>query len=108
NYQLVALRTSDEKVFEDACRSYMIDIISMDCTKRLPFRLDPMLVKEAMRRGIFFEINYGPGIQDLTQRAYLLQMSKEVASVTNAEHFIVSSEAADVSVIRAPFDIYHL
>ncbi|KAI9263413.1 RNase P subunit p30-domain-containing protein [Phascolomyces articulosus] len=107
-YQLVAIRTSHESTFEAACRTSHVDIISMDCSKRLPFRLDRDVVQEAMKRGIFFEICYGAGTRDNTQRAYVLQMSKELIACTGGDNLIVSSEANTVADIRGPFDVLYL
>lgn len=45
---------------------------------------------------------------DDTKRAYVLQTSKELIRVTGGDHFIVSSEAFDVSNIRSSFDIVYL
>ncbi|KAI7850356.1 RNase P subunit p30-domain-containing protein [Circinella umbellata] len=108
SYQLVALRTSNETTFKIACQSLDVDIISMDCSKRLPFRLDQSIVRDAMKRGILFEICYGAGTRDNTQRVYVLQMSKELIATTGGDNLIVSSEANTVSDIRAPFDVMYL
>lgn len=62
-YQLIAIRTSNPRVFEEACSSYDIDIISLDSSKRLTFRLDPLLVQQAMARGVYFELCYSHGIR---------------------------------------------
>ncbi|KAI9499683.1 RNase P subunit p30-domain-containing protein [Zychaea mexicana] len=107
-YQLVALRTSNEATFEAACRTAHIDIISMDCSKRLPFRLDRGAVQHAIERGLLFELCYGAGTRDNTQRAYVLQLSKELIACTNGDNLIVSSEANSVADIRAPFDVLYL
>ncbi|KAI8148637.1 RNase P subunit p30-domain-containing protein [Fennellomyces sp. T-0311] len=107
-YQLVAIRTSDEPTLEAACRSANVDIISMDCTKRLPFRMDRGVIQHAVDRGILFEICYGAGTRDNTQRAYLLQMSKELIACTGGNNLIVSSEANTCSDIRGPFDVMYL
>ncbi|KAI7887420.1 PHP domain-like protein [Lichtheimia hyalospora FSU 10163] len=107
-YQLIAIRTCNPRVFEEACSSYDIDIISLDSSKRLSFRLDPLLVQQAIARGVYFELCYSHGIRDDTKRAYVLQTSKELVRVTNGDHFIVSSEAFDVSNIRSSFDIVYL
>ncbi|KAG2215842.1 hypothetical protein INT45_005510, partial [Circinella minor] len=107
-YQLVALRTNNETTFKIACQTLDVDIISMDCSKRLPFRLDQSIVKDAMKRGILFEICYGAGTRDNTQRVYVLQMSKELIATTGGDNLIVSSEANTVSDIRAPFDVMYL
>jgi RNase P/RNase MRP subunit p30 len=34
------------------------DIISMDFTRRLPFRLRPQLIKQALQRGLLFEVGF--------------------------------------------------
>lgn len=62
-YQLIAIRTCNPRVFEEACSTYDIDIISLDSSKRLSFRLDPLLVKQAIARGVYFELCYSHGIQ---------------------------------------------
>ncbi|CAO3594853.1 unnamed protein product [Absidia cylindrospora] len=61
NYDLVALRTSERNVFEHACQSKYIDIISLGCAQRLPFTMDPMMVKLATEHNIYFELEYARG-----------------------------------------------
>lgn len=75
-YQLVALRTTDEQTFREACRSPHIDIIALDCTKRLCFRVNQADVQEAMKRGIMFEICYSPGIRGEINKCRLILYSE--------------------------------
>ena len=63
-YDLLAVRPLSERVFELACKSMRIDIISLDLAHRVPFYLKMPLIKEAIARGVFFEITYAPCLRD--------------------------------------------
>ncbi|KAI9013404.1 RNase P subunit p30-domain-containing protein [Phycomyces nitens] len=107
HYDLVAIRTSAPEVFEQACTCLGVDVIALDCSQRLPFHIDPLLVQTAVNRDIYFEICYSPGIRDSTARGYLLQIAKQWANYTGKHHLLLSSEALSVSEIRAPGDVYY-
>jgi ribonuclease P/MRP protein subunit RPP1 len=55
-----------------------IDIISLDLAHRVPFYLKMPLIKEAIARGVFFEITYAPCLRDtgfflkMYERIYIL------------------------------------
>jgi ribonuclease P/MRP protein subunit RPP1 len=42
-----------------ACMSLPVDLICLDLTKRLPFRLKPPLLQAALARGVHFEVGAG-------------------------------------------------
>ena len=46
------------------CSSLNVDIITFDLSKRLPFRLKPATLQEAVKRGIHLEICYAAAIRD--------------------------------------------
>ena len=52
------------KVRMQVCSSLNVDIITFDLSKRLPFRLKPALLQEAVNRGIHLEICYAAAIRD--------------------------------------------
>ncbi len=60
SYDLLAVQPLSERVFAQACTSLDVDIISLDVTKRLAFRLKPASIKSAVDRGIHFEVSVGP------------------------------------------------
>lgn len=62
-FDLLAVRTSNEKVFAAACSSYEIDIISLECSSRLPFFLKGSTLGQALDREVYFEITYAAGIR---------------------------------------------
>ncbi|KAI8342464.1 RNase P subunit p30-domain-containing protein [Chlamydoabsidia padenii] len=106
-YDLVAIQTSERTVFEQACHTYDIDIISLNCTERLAFTIDQMMVKRATARDVYFELQYGPGIRDDKSRGYVYQLGQALVSCQPSLPLIISSGAEMVSELRAPFDIYY-
>ncbi|KAG0168192.1 hypothetical protein DFQ28_005222 [Apophysomyces sp. BC1034] len=108
HFDLVAVRPTTAETFVNACTTLDIDLISLDCSQRVPFHIDPLHIQEAIRRGIYFEICYASGIRDNTARIYLLQTAKQLVAYTRGQNVIISSEAQVVSEIRAPFDIANL
>jgi ribonuclease P/MRP protein subunit RPP1 len=47
-----------------ACSSLDVDIISLDLSQRLPFRLRPGMLKTALSRGLVFEVCYSGAVVD--------------------------------------------
>lgn len=63
SYDLLAVQPTTEKLFQAACSTFEVDIISLDMGSRLPFFLKGPMVNVALQRGIFFEISYGAAIR---------------------------------------------
>eukprot|EP00271_Cylindrocystis_brebissonii_P019936 TRINITY_DN6368_c0_g1_i1.p1 TRINITY_DN6368_c0_g1~~TRINITY_DN6368_c0_g1_i1.p1 ORF type:complete len:208 (+),score=31.82 TRINITY_DN6368_c0_g1_i1:495-1118(+) len=63
-YDLVAVQPLNQKMFARACTHMEVDIISLDLSRRMAFRLNRLLLAAAMKRGIFFEVSYAPILRD--------------------------------------------
>ncbi|KXJ28288.1 Ribonuclease P protein subunit p30 [Exaiptasia diaphana] len=85
-FDILAVTPTTEKLFQQCCGSLEVDIISLDITSRLPFYLKIPQVRQAIQRGIHFEIVYSPAIRSTSQR----------------------SQAESVLDIRGPNDISNL
>jgi len=57
---------TNEKLFQAACGTFEVDIISLDMSARLPFYLKHSTVGLAVERGIYFELCYGAAIRGTT------------------------------------------
>uniref|UniRef100_A0A8C4NFL9 Uncharacterized protein n=1 Tax=Eptatretus burgeri TaxID=7764 RepID=A0A8C4NFL9_EPTBU len=55
-----------------ACNDLEVDIICIDTSQKLPFRMRHPLTNLAVQRGIYFEITYAAGLCDPTMRRYLI------------------------------------
>ena len=58
-YDLVAVQPGSERLFQMACSSLECDLVSLDLSRRLPYRFKPAAVKAALARGLHFEVCVG-------------------------------------------------
>ncbi|KAA3489597.1 RNase_P_p30 domain-containing protein [Gossypium australe] len=75
-YDIVAVRPLNQNAFDHACEKAEVDIISIDFSDKLPFRLKLPMVKAAIKRGIYFEITYSDLIVDVHQRRQIISNAK--------------------------------
>ncbi|MFQ6638818.1 hypothetical protein Gotur_015198 [Gossypium turneri] len=80
-YDIVAVRPLNQNAFDQACEKAEVDIISIDFSDKLPFRLKLPMVKAAIKRGIYFEITYSDLIVDVHQRRQIISNAKHTAPV---------------------------
>lgn len=62
-FDLIAIKTTNVNLFQQACRDYDIDIISFYFNERMSFELNPIDIKKALERNIYFELCYANAIR---------------------------------------------
>ncbi|KAL6905958.1 hypothetical protein ACP4OV_003559 [Aristida adscensionis] len=111
-YDLVAARPLTQAAFDYLCQaqSQQLDLISIDFSHRLPFRLKLPMVKVALQRGLHFEISYSPIIaaDDIDSRRNLLSEAKLLVDWTKGKNIIISSAARTATELRGPYDVINL
>nr|CAD1817588.1 unnamed protein product [Ananas comosus var. bracteatus] len=85
-----------------------VDMISIDFSQKLPFRLKLPLVEVAIKRGLHFEITYSHLIADVNVRRQMLADAKLLVEWTRGKNVIISSAASSVNDIRGPYDVTNL
>lgn len=114
SYDIVAVQPETEKMFISACTTLEIDLISLDMTSRLPFPIKAGYIRQAMQRGVAFEVLYGPFVADLTARRNIIGNARTLlrfAQASFSRHgvgIVVSSGAEGTWQLRAPFDVQNL
>ncbi|CAG8438684.1 3550_t:CDS:2 [Funneliformis caledonium] len=108
SYDIVAVQPTSEKIFQNACGTYEIDIISLEMGSRLPFYIKHGPVGLAIERGIYFEICYAPAIRDAASRRHLITNAQNLVRVTRGKNIIITSEAQRAMELRGPYDIVNL
>ncbi len=109
SYDLIAIQPENEKMFQVACTSLDIDIITLDMSSRLAFPIRPGYVKVAIERGIVFEVTYGSMIQDSSYRRHSIANGLAVTRyLKGGKNLIVSSGATAPWQIRAPVDVMNM
>lgn len=91
-----------------ACASLPVDIISLDLSHRLPYRLRPKVLAPAVQRGVMFEISYACCLRDETSRRLLFSNATALARATRGQNIIVSSGARTAFELRSPYDVINL
>ncbi|KAL4335083.1 hypothetical protein GQ457_07G033990 [Hibiscus cannabinus] len=107
-YDIVAVRPLNQNAFEHACEKSEVDIISIDFSDKLPFRLKLPMVKAAIKRGVYFEITYSDLIVDVHQRRQVISNAKLLLDWTRGKNIIFSSAAPSVCEVRGPNDVANL
>ncbi|KAF9337352.1 hypothetical protein BG006_005159 [Podila minutissima] len=108
SYDILAVQPTNEKLFQAACGTFEVDIISLDMAARLPFYLKHSTVGLAVERGIYFELCYSAAIRDATARRNLISNAQSLIRVTRGKNIILSSQAMKAMELRGPYDIVNL
>ncbi|CAI9105258.1 OLC1v1004142C1 [Oldenlandia corymbosa var. corymbosa] len=108
SYDIVAVRPLNQNSFEQACQTAEVDIIAIDFSEKLPFRLKQSMVQAAVKRGVYFEISYSGLIVDAQSRRQLISTAKLLVDWTRRKNLIVSSAAPSAAELRGPYDVANL
>ncbi|KAG0266091.1 hypothetical protein BG011_003299 [Mortierella polycephala] len=92
SYDILAVQPTSEKLFQAACGTFEVDIISLDMSARLPFYLKHSTVGLAVER-------------DANARRNLISNAHSLIRVTRGKNIILSSQAAKAMELRGPYDI---
>ncbi|KAI3839698.1 hypothetical protein MKW98_010003 [Papaver atlanticum] len=107
-YDLVAVKPLNQTVFDHVCKVSEVDLIAIDFSERLPFRLKLPMVKAAIERGIYFEITYSHLISDIQARRQIVTNAKLLVNWTRGKNIIFTSGASSVNELRGPYDVANL
>ncbi|CAL5334264.1 unnamed protein product [Camellia sinensis] len=107
-YDVVAVRPLNQNSFEQACQASEVDLISIDFSEKLPFRLKQPMVKAAIERGVYFEITYSGLIMNAQMRRQMISNAKLLVDWTRGKNLIFSSAAPSVNELRGPYDVANL
>ena len=107
-YDILAVEPTTEKLFYRTCASLEADIISFDFTQRLLFFLKTPQVRQAIRRGMSFEILYSPMILDAAARRNTLTAAMELIEASKGKNVVLSSGSRGPMDVRGPYDVMNL
>ncbi|KAK3119522.1 hypothetical protein QOZ80_9AG0671740 [Eleusine coracana subsp. coracana] len=109
-YDIVAARPLNQAAFDHLCQvpySQQLDLVSIDFSHKLPFRLKLPMLKLALQRGLHFEIAYSPFLATDGDKCILAD-AKLLADWTKGKNLIISSAACTATKIRGPYDVINL
>jgi len=108
NFDVLAVQPLSDRAFASACSLLDVDIIVVDCSQRSPFRWRVQQVREALSRGIHFEICYTPMLRDQATRRMAIANAVQLVRMTGGKGIIISSGALNTFYLRGPLDVAYL
>ncbi|KAK7203073.1 RNase P subunit p30-domain-containing protein [Myxozyma melibiosi] len=109
-FDILAVRPTNEKLLLAACTNLDIDLISVDLSSRLPFYLKHRALGVAVARGIKIEICYSPATRqnDHYARRNLISNAAALFRATRGKGIVISSAAQQALECRGPYDVANL
>lgn len=107
-YDIIAVIPKTLQAFQYACGAMDIDIITFEPESRIPFKVSRKLYRQAIERGIFFEIMYSPAIRDTTSRKNIISTAHTYHAVGKSKNIIVTSSADSHMQARDVHDVINL
>jgi ribonuclease P/MRP protein subunit RPP1 len=107
-YDLISCEPYSDETFRKLCTLVDCDIISIDFSRPLPFRLHAGHVGAALKRGVVFEVCYSKLLQDETTRRNVFSGARLLCRCTRGKGVILSSGARNHLDLRTPFDIANI
>ncbi|KAI3964551.1 hypothetical protein MKW92_053797 [Papaver armeniacum] len=105
-YDLVAVKPLNQTVFDHVCKVSEVDLIAIDFSERLPFRLKLPMVKAAIEVEGILEITYSHLISDIQARRQIVTNAKWIGH--EGKNIIFTSGASSVNELRGPYDVANL
>jgi len=108
SYDIIAAQPISERAFAFVCTTLNVDIISVDLSKRLAIKFKPEYVKTALKRGLFFEIQYSSALREASIRRQLFANAQALTQASRGRGIILTSGAHTVQDLRGTLDVINL
>lgn len=106
SYDFLAIQPQNERMLLNVVNSLDCDIISIDIGQsRLPFQLKHGVVKQAIARGMYFELAYGKALLDLEGRRNVISNARLITRVTKGRNTFLACGGDEEWMVRAPSDV---
>lgn len=107
-YDIIAVVPKTLQAFQYACGAMDVDIITFVPESRIPFKISRKLYRQAVERGIFFELMYSPAIKDSTSRKNIISTAHIYHAVGKSKNIVLSSAAENCMQVRDVHDVINL
>jgi len=106
SYDLISIIPTDINVFNSACNSTDIDIITL--TSFSKFLIKPDRIRQCIQKGIFIELVYTSIFEKESERVSFFQLASSIVRSSFGKNIILSSRGKHSKFMRSPYDISNL
>ncbi|XP_077292483.1 ribonuclease P protein subunit Rpp30 [Arctopsyche grandis] len=107
-FDILAVIPTSVSAFQYSCCNMDVDIISYKLESNANFKLNRKLYKQAVERGIYFEIPYAPALKSSNYRKNMISRAHLYHSIGKSANIILSSGALNEFQVRGPYDVINL
>ncbi|XP_041970700.1 ribonuclease P protein subunit p30 [Aricia agestis] len=108
NYDIIAVLPKTLQAFQYACSTLDVDIVTFEPETRMPYRISRKLYRQAVERGIFFELMYSPAIKDSTCRRNIISNAHNYHAIGKSKNIIITSGSESSMYVRGVHDVVNL
>ncbi|XP_053603533.1 ribonuclease P protein subunit p30 [Plodia interpunctella] len=107
-FDIIAVVPKTLQAFQYACGTMDVDVITFDPQTRIPFKISRKLYRQAVERGLFFELMYAQAIRDSTARKNIISTAHTYHAIGKSKNIFISSGAENLSQVRNVHDVINL
>ncbi|XP_054742832.1 ribonuclease P protein subunit p30 [Anastrepha obliqua] len=107
-FNLIAGQPKTDAALTHCCTAFAGDLVTFDTEAGVKLLVNRKAYKIAVKRGLFFEIKYGPAIRDSSVRKDMIKLAHNYCVRGKSRNIIFSSDATNVFELRGPYDVANL
>lgn len=107
-YDIIAVLPKTLQAFQFASSTLDIDVITFEAQTKIPFKISRKLYRQAVERGLFFELMYSPAIRDSTSRKNIISTAHNYHAIGKSKNILLTSGAENNLQCRSVHDVINL
>ncbi|XP_018796847.1 PREDICTED: ribonuclease P protein subunit p30 [Bactrocera latifrons] len=107
-YDLVAGQPKTDAALTHCCTTFAGDLVTFDTDGGVKLLVNRKAYQIGVKRGLFFEIKYGPAIRDSNVRKDMIKLAHNYCVRGKTKSLIFSSGATNPFELRGPYDVANL
>ncbi|XP_036347806.1 ribonuclease P protein subunit p30-like [Rhagoletis pomonella] len=107
-YNIIAGQPKTDGALTHCCTSFSGDLVTFDMETRVKLLVNRKAYQMAVKRGMFFEIKYGPATKDDCIRKDMIKLAHNYCVRGKSRNIIFSSGAKNAFELRGPYDVANL
>ncbi|KAH8412478.1 hypothetical protein KR009_002493 [Drosophila setifemur] len=107
-FNLIAGQPKTDAALTHCCTTFNGDLVTFDPVAGSRLLVNRKAYTIAVRRGMFFEIKYGPAIADSNNRKDMIKVAQNFGTKGKSKNIIFSSGAEHQFQLRGPYDVANL
>ncbi|CAD6998896.1 unnamed protein product [Ceratitis capitata] len=107
-FNLIAGQPKTDAALTHCCTTFGGDLVTFDTEAGVKLLVNRKAYQIGVKRGLYFEIKYGPAIRDTNIRKDMIKLAHNYCVRGKSKNIIFSSGATNPFELRGPYDVANL